>query len=53
MVLELFTASFKKEISDYDIMDDSHLRDDGGEGHGKRLQATEARLRALRSQDLP
>jgi molybdopterin-guanine dinucleotide biosynthesis protein B len=24
--LELFTASFKKEISDYDIMDDSHLR---------------------------
>jgi len=24
--LELFTASFKKEISDYDIMDDNHLR---------------------------
>ena len=24
--LELFTASFKKEISDYNIMDDSHLR---------------------------
>jgi molybdopterin-guanine dinucleotide biosynthesis protein B len=24
--LELFTASFKKEIADYDIMDDSHLR---------------------------
>ena len=24
--LELFTASFKKEISDFDIMDDGHLR---------------------------